>query len=190
MNRGQKTLVGLAVLFLAPLAIAFIIYYGHGGLAFSPAKRLNHGELLQPARPLPRTSFTLADGSQPGEAFFRHHWTLLFVGDGRCDTRCTQALYDTRQVRLALNRDMTRVQRLFLAKGDCCDFEKLRREHPDLAVARVSPDDALSAQLSGDSGDVYLVDPLGNLVMRYGPDAPAKGMLEDLKRLLRLSQIG
>ncbi|MBS0613148.1 MAG: cytochrome oxidase assembly protein [Proteobacteria bacterium] len=188
MNRGQRMLVGLAALFLAPLGVSFLIYYGHGSL--SPGKRLNHGELLEPVQPLRHPELTLADGSHPGEAFFRHHWTLLFAGDGRCDARCGQALYDTRQVRLALNRDASRVQRLFLASGQCCDFDELRREHPDLAVARVTPGDALLAQLPGDPGNIYLIDPLGNLVMRYGADAPAKGMLEDLKRLLKLSQIG
>jgi hypothetical protein len=115
---------------------------------------------------------------------------LVFIGDGRCDQRCQQALYDTRQVRLALDRDMKRVQRVFIATGECCQLQELSRAHPDLIVVRAAPENgALLAQLPS-SGSVYLVDPLTNLVMRYGSQVPAKGLLEDLKRLLKLSQIG
>lgn len=189
MNKGQRTLVGLAALFLAPLAIAFLIYYGQGGAG--PGRQLNHGELYSPARPLHITRLTLAQGGSAGAEVFRHHWTLLFVGEGRCDARCEKALYDTRQVRLALDRNMLRVQRVFLASGECCRLEELRREHPDLLIARAAArDDALLAQLPGGGGQLYLIDPLSNLVMRYGPEVPAKGLLEDLKRLLKLSQIG
>ncbi len=190
MNRGQKMLVGIAVLFMAPLALSFILYYGFGSIPFSPSGRLNHGELLQPVRPLTHVDLTLVDGSHPGGEFLRHRWTLLFVGEGNCDARCVQALHDTRQIRLLLNRDMGRVQRLFLATGPCCDLAMLKREHPDLAVARAAPHDALLAQLPGKAGDLYIIDPLGNLVMRYGPAASPKGLLEDLKHLLKLSQIG
>lgn len=190
MNRGQKMLIGIALLFMAPLALSFILYYGFGGLVVSPAGRLNHGQLLQPARPLAHVDLTLADGSHAGKDFLRHRWTLLFVGEGSCDARCVQALHDTQQIRLLLNRDMGRVQRLFLATGECCDMAMLKREHPDLTVARAAPQDALLAQLPGEPGDLYIIDPLGNLVMRYGPAVPPKGLLADLKHLLKLSQIG
>jgi cytochrome oxidase Cu insertion factor (SCO1/SenC/PrrC family) len=141
---------------------------------------------------------TLADGRTAAGDVFMHKWTLLYVGSGSCDARCREALYDTRQVRLALDRDMARVQRLFVASGPCCDEGFLRDTHPDLITVR---DDAAAAPLiaqlpaadamSADgAGRVYLVDPLGNLMMYYPPDATPKGMLEDLKRLLRLSHIG
>ncbi len=189
MNRGQRTLVGLAALFMAPLAIAFLVYYGHGGSA--GGKGLNHGELLSPVRPLSVHGLTFAAGGDAGGELFRRHWNLLLVASNPCDELCKQKLYDTRQVRLALDRDMIRVQRVLLINGDCCDLAELKREHPDLVVVRAAAhNDALLAQLPGGPGDVFLIDPLSNLVMRYGNDAPAKGLLEDMKRLLKLSQIG
>ncbi len=123
---------------------------------------------------------------------------MLYVGPGVCGERCRAALYNTRQVRTALNRDMTRLQRVFLATGDCCDDNFLRTEHPDLltlrATAAAAPLLALLPAYGGiapvDAGRVYLIDPNGNLMMSYAPDAKPKGMLEDLKRLLGLSQIG
>ena len=115
---------------------------------------------------------------------------------GTCDESCLRRLYDTRQVRLALDREMDRVQRVFVADSDCCELKALRASHPDLILVQDTEAAApLLAMLPGEaaaqeSHRVYLIDPLGNLMMFYPLDAPAKGMLEDMKRLLRLSQIG
>jgi hypothetical protein len=124
---------------------------------------------------------------------------MVYVGDGLCDDRCREALYLTRQSRIALNKDMDRVQRVFLVTGRCCDRGFLAQEHPDLIVARVD-DDASAALLEpfptygsvplADAGRIYLVDPLGNLLMSYAPTAPDKALLTDVKKLLRLSHIG
>jgi cytochrome oxidase Cu insertion factor (SCO1/SenC/PrrC family) len=189
MNPGRRMLLLLAALFLAPLAISFFMYYGHADL--QPTKRVNRGELFQPARPLPPLSLTLADGNRTPADFLRHHWTVLYAGDGDCDARCRTALHDSRQVRLALDRDMVRVQRVFVASGACCDLEFLKREHPDLLVVRADAAAAgLLPLLDAAPGSLYVIDPLSNLILHYAPDAPPKGLLEDLKRLLKLSQIG
>jgi hypothetical protein len=101
-------------------------------------------------------------------------------------------------VRLALDRDMDRVQRALIADPECCDAQFVREQHPDLITIRASAADApLLALLPGQDAPsdahaprVYLIDPLGNLMMSYMADAKSKGMLEDMKRLLRLSSIG
>ena len=119
------------------------------------------------------------------------------MGDGACDNRCREALTLMRQTRLALNDDMTRVQRLFLVSGNCCDSNYLDQEQRGLLLGRIDnfagqtlletfPDTNKAAEL----GRIYLVDPLGNLMMKYEPDAPQKGLLQDLKKLLKLSHIG
>ena len=189
MNPGRRMLLILAALFAAPLAISFAMYYGHSSL--QPTRRVNHGDLLNPAIALPAVSlpFAAADVTRPD--FLRHKWSLVFVGEGACNERCRKALYDTRQVRLALDRDMVRVQRVFIASGTCCDLPFLQNEHPDLIVVRADGTARpLLERLGGAAGRIYLVDPFSNLVMSYAPDAAAKGLLEDLKRLLTLSQIG
>ncbi len=96
-------------------------------------------------------------------------------------------LYNTRQVRLALGKDMDRVQRILLLVGGHAATPPggWKSAHPDLAVANRPPIEALSRP-----GDILLVDPLGNMMMRYADDYSAKGMLKDLKRLLKLSEIG
>src|SRR5690606_32728026 len=114
-----------------------------------------------------------------------------------CEARCQEALLLTRQTRLALNDDLPRVQRLFLATGSCCDRETLSRQHPDLIAARLEgagADELLQILPAGSSapaaGRIYIIDPLGNLMMSYAPDAPHKALLEDMKKLLKLSHIG
>jgi hypothetical protein len=90
------------------------------------------------------------------------------------------------------------VQRVFIATGECCDWPYLAAEHPDLVTVRATPDalpllrifPAVDAVDPARAERIYLIDPLGNLMMSYAPDAPPKGMLQDLKRLLGLSQVG
>jgi len=197
VRRGRRRLLALAALFFVPLAVAFWMYYAPGG--WRPSGDASRGDLIDPARPLPELAVATMDGPPTEAAFLRGRWTMLYVGDGLCDDRCRKALYLTRQTRIALNKDMDRVQRVFLVTDRCCDRALLAQEHPDLVVARV--DDAASARLLepfptydgvpvAAAGRIYLVDPLGNLLMSYAPAAPEKALLTDVKKLLRLSHIG
>jgi len=195
-RRQGRLLVVLALLFFAPLGVAFYLYYGHG--AWHPGGRVNVGELVEPARPLPSLALPLLGSGNTDPNFLKHKWTLLYVGFGPCAEDCRTRLYDTRQVRLALDRDMNRVQRVFIAGGDCCDAQFLHEQHPDLITIRASEAAAPLLALLPGQGSVnpthaprlYLIDPLGNLMMSYAADTKAKGILEDMKRLLRLSSIG
>jgi len=172
--RNLRTVGALAALFLMPLALSFWMYYGAG---WHPGGRTNHGELLQPVRPLPNAGI------------FGEKWALVYIGDGHCDVACRQALYVMRQTRLSLNNEMTRVNRVFLATGECCDREFLQREHPGLKIA---PAQSISPAFPGTDRmhSLFIVDPLGNLVMRYDARNNPKGLLQDLKKLLKLSHIG
>jgi hypothetical protein len=201
VRRQRRGLIGLALLFFAPLGLAFLLYYGVG---WRPAGRVNRGELIDPPRPLPAVALPrvgAAAGAAPrltAPDFLTHKWTLLYWGAGACLERCKTDLYDTRQVRIALDRDMDRVQRVWVAQGQCCDLDFLRLQHPDLITVRATPEAApILAQLRLSAADdpatadrVYLIDPLGNVMMFYAPGAKPKGMLEDLKRLLGLSHVG
>src|SRR5262245_60478715 len=110
----------LGLLFFAPLAVAFLMYYG-GGPAWRPAGHTNHGVLIQPPRPLPSVVLLNAEDQQLEADFLHGKWTLAYIGDGACDARCRTALVAMRQVRLALNKDATRVQRVFFVPHGCCD---------------------------------------------------------------------
>jgi len=201
-RRQRPILIGIALIFFAPLALSFYLYYGRN---WHPGGHVNAGELIDPARPLPSLALPLADAgtatgtSTPGETnpqFLKGKWTFLYIQHGRCDDECRRLLYDTRQVRVALDREMHRVQRVFIGDSDCCDWTELRAVHPDLIAIRASAaDEPLLALLpvradAVNSHRTYLIDPLGNAMMFYAPAVKSKGMLEDMKRLLRLSSIG
>jgi len=197
-GRPARTQLWLLILiFFGPLAVAFILYYGLHGLR--PHHSTNRGDLIDPARPLPNSALSDPNGGTLAPQLLRGKWTLLYIGDGQCNPRCHEALTLIRQTRLALGEDMRRVQRVFLVTGNCCDQNYLANEHEGLILARA--DDAAAAGLIslfptydgtpvGQAGRIYIVDPLGNLMMSYSPAAPTKGLLEDLKKLLKLSHIG
>jgi hypothetical protein len=177
----RKTLLILVALFFVPLAAAFILYYGVG---WRPAGGSNHGELLQPVRQMPE-----------GAASLLGKWALVYVGDGRCDADCRQALVFARQTRLSLNQEMSRVNRALLAVSQCCDLAYLDKEHEGIKVFDVSdpiPAEELARVLPGDDLRhwLFIVDPQGNIVMRYDVRQSPRGLLDDMKKLLKLSHIG
>ena len=196
--RNLRTLAALASLFLLPLALAFFTYYGTD---WRPSGHLNHGQLISPVRPLPAVALprvsletSTPEAPPPTAIPFRSHWSLVYVGGGDCDAACREALYVMRQTRLGLNNDMTRVERVFLVSRECCNRSFLAREHAGLVVLDTSapPAERLLAPFppAGREHTLFVVDPLGNLMMSYDVRDNPRGLLEDLKRLLRLSHIG
>jgi hypothetical protein len=194
-RRNLRTLAILAGLFLLPLVLAFFTYYG---TAWRPAGRVNHGHLFTPARPLPAIALPPAgreaSGARETQPALRGKWSLVYAGEGGCDTACRQALYVMHQTRLALGNDMPRLAPVFLVTGGCCARDLLAQQHTGLAVLDASAPGAgpLLHELSDRerANTLYIVDPLGNLVMSYDARADPHGLLEDLRKLLRLSHIG
>lgn len=192
--RSRRLLLLLAALFLVPVAASFYLYYASG---WRPDGRVNHGELIVPPRALPALSLVTATGEGTDAEFLRGQWSLLYLGPGACDERCRSALYTIRQVRLALGDKMDRVQRVFLYTGECCEQPFFATEHASLVAARVDSDagermlrEFPHERTAAAAGWIYVVDPLGNLMMSYPPQAEPKGLIQDLKRLLKLSHIG
>jgi hypothetical protein len=183
-TRNLRTVGALAALFVLPLALSFWMYYGDG---WQPSGHTNYGELLEPVRPLPLDRW-------PEGKVLLDKWSLVYIASGSCEQRCRDALIVMRQTRLSLNQEMQRVNRVLIAGRNCCDEAFLQREHAGLLkldadsagageVVRIFP-----AEQRADS--IFLVDPLGNLVMRYDEHSNPKGLLQDLKKLLKLSHIG
>ena len=188
-SRNLRTLAVLAALFFLPLLASFWLYYG---TSWRPGGHVNHGELIQPPRPLPRLELPRLAGSDP--SVFHGKWTLAYIGDGSRDDACRGTLYVMRQTQLALGTDMSRLARVFLVTADCCARDYLAREHAGMTILDAAG--APGAQLLGrfPPGDrahtLFIIDPLGNLMMRYDVRRDPRGLLVDLKRLLQLSQIG
>jgi hypothetical protein len=179
----------LFLLFAGPLAVAAYLYYD---TAWRPGGTVNHGDLVVPPVPLPEAALPTPEGERTQADFLKHHWSLVYLDRHGCDAACREALHTGRQMRLALGHQMERVRRVYLYMGEPPDPAYFEAEHPDMLVASVAgPEgEAVRQAFSGQAEGYWLVDPLGNVMMRYPQDAGPKGMLEDLKRLLRLSRIG
>jgi hypothetical protein len=184
----RRTLLAMLALFAVPLAAAFILYYGVG---WRPQAGSIHGELLTPLRQLPEGAGPMLDGATPES----RNWALVYVGDGKCDDDCRRALVFARQTRLSLNKDMTRMNRAILGTSNCCDLAYLDKEHAGIKVFDVSDtasaNEVFAVLPEGDLRNwLFVVDPLGNIVMRYDVRESPRGLLDDLKKLLKLSHIG
>jgi hypothetical protein len=181
-RKGRRTLLLLAAVVFAPVVASYGAYY-----LFPRDKRANYGELL-PTRPAPALAGKTMDGKPFALAQWRGKWVLTVAAPGRCDADCTRALYATRQARTIQGREMERVQRIWLITDGGSPDPALVAQHPDLTVARV-PAEALAGLPAG-VARIYLVDPLGNLVLAFPADPDIKRTAKDIERLLRASRIG
>lgn len=194
LARGRRTLLLVAALLALPFVVAFALYW----FEWRPAKLANHGELITPPRPLPESGLTHVDGRPLNTEELKRKWSLIMVNVGDCATACQRDLQQIRQVQVALNKEMVRLRRVLLGHS----LTELRADpglstvqaaYPDLLVAAPSDDQAGAAArilLDGRQHRYYVVDPLGNVMMRYPAQPDMAGMLKDLERLLKYSWVG
>ena len=179
--RAKRLVLLIAAIAVAPVLLSYFAYY-----ALPSDSRVNYGTLL--ARPFHDVAGTTLDDKPLSTRDLRGRWTVLFAGGGACGTACTSALYASRQARTIQNAERERVQRLWLIPDAGVPPPAVLDEHPDLAVARVDP--GVAAALPEGFARIYLIDPLGNLVLAWPTDPDIKAMAKDLTRLLRASRIG
>ena len=179
-------LVLIAAVFFGPLLVAAWMYYG--GYFVETMGRSNHGALLEPILNL---------GDELPESSLHEHndgsWLLLYANKQACADECRDALFTIRQGRKMLGKEMDRDRRVFLHGSTAPDTVFLTAEHPGLITIEDAGLDGLlenkrPAELP--AGGYYLIDPLGNLVLYFRPDIEPSAMVDDIKRLLRLSRIG
>ncbi len=188
---SRRNFLMLASLFFVPFAAAVWLYYAS---SWRPAVAA-HGELIDPPRPLPAIAFSLPDGGTSSPEILRGAWSLVYLAGNSCAEDCTKALAELARVRLALSKDAGRMQRVLLHTGECCATGFPGPGDEDLLVlgATGAPGEALLALFPPapyGKASIYVVDPLGNLMMRHSASGDTEGLLKDLERLLRLSSIG
>ncbi|MDB5742758.1 MAG: hypothetical protein JWR68_1073 [Polaromonas sp.] len=173
----------------SPVIASYLTYY-----VVKPEGRRNFGELIDPQRPLPAIATLGLDGKAGQLTELKNQWLLLNVAGGNCDLRCEQNLYFQRQLRESLGREKERLDRVWLVNDNAAVRAALLPALTHATVLRVQADD-LAPWLEPASGKrledhLYLVDPLGNLMMRFPADmdaAAAAKAKRDLDRLLRAS---
>lgn len=176
----------LAAVCIAPFIAAWTLYY-----FWQPSGRINYGELLENVA-LPAGKTVLADGKPFDFEQLRGRWFFVTVDSGACDDYCKKKLWQMRQVRLTQGKYLERIERVWLLSDTQAINPAILKDYDGTwmvnAEGSVLPQ-ALPAQ--GPLRDhIYLVDPLGNVVLRYPKDADPSRMKKDLQRLLRVSRIG
>jgi cytochrome oxidase Cu insertion factor (SCO1/SenC/PrrC family) len=172
--------------FMVPVVAAYLAYFG-----WRPAGHSNYGELLKVA-PLQHTGGNLLDGKSFNLDALHGKWVMVHVGAAKCDEACARQLYLIRQVRITQGKDQSRIERLWVVSDSDTPDAALLQAHPGLLVWRPA-DAAFVAQfpaVKNRDDHVYLVDPLGNLMLRFPAQLDPKRMMKDLKLLLKASQIG
>ena len=186
---GRWKMILVLLVCASPVVASYFMYY-----VVRPEGRRNFGELINPQRPLPSLPTQTLDGKAGELTALKNQWLLLSVAGGACNTRCEQNLYFQRQLRESLGREKERLDRVWLVDDNIPVRPALLPALAAATVLRVPPG-GLAQWLEPAPGKrledhLYLVDPLGNLMMRFPADMDAEAGAKakrDLDRLLRAS---
>lgn len=186
---GRWKMLAIFLVCAAPVVASYLTYY-----VVRPEGRRNFGELIEPQRPLPDQASVSLTGQTASLKALRGQWLLLSVAGGACDEVCRRHLYLQRQLRESLGKEKERLDWVWLIPDDAPVADKLLPTLQNATVLRV-PLAGLSGWLAPASGHqltqhLYLVDPMGNWMMRFPANldlASAAQVKRDLERLLRAS---
>ena len=188
-GRGRWQMLAVFLVCAAPVVASYFTYY-----VVRPEGRRNFGELIDPQRSLPDQSGVSLSGQRSSLKALKGQWLLLSVAGGACNESCSRHLYLQRQLREGLGKDRERVDWVWLIPDDAPVADKLLPALKDATVLRVAPD-AVNTWLKPSDGHqiaehLYLVDPMGNWMLRFPAQldvAGAANAKRDLERLLRAS---
>lgn len=188
-TRGRWKMIAVLLVCVAPVFASYFTYY-----VIRPEGRRNFGELINPQRPLPNIAVTALDGQRSMLPELRNQWLLISVAGGACEQSCQQRLYLQRQLRESLGKEKDRLDRVWLVNDSAPIDNGLRPGLTGSTVLRVAPQELSSwlqpAQGQNLADHLYIVDPLGNWMMRFPANmdaASAAKAKRDLDRLLRAS---
>lgn len=186
------------LIFFIPVVLAWIFYVEGDNVGEG---KVNRGELIQPPRDFSKLPLKNSNGSPVALQQWRGKWLLLYVAPDICAQACQKNLYEMRQIRTATGKNQGRVVRALLTfKSQPFDPKLdplLQTQYNGTQHFVVSEPQfqqvmtgLASTPLAIEEGYLYLVDPLGNIMMAYSNDANPSDIFKDLGRLLRVSQIG
>jgi cytochrome oxidase Cu insertion factor (SCO1/SenC/PrrC family) len=186
---GRKILLILSVVFLLPFTVAATLHL----LDLRPSGK-SYGDLIQPPRALQMPVLHDAAGKEFKAEQWLKKWSVVMVDSTGCAAPCQAQVHLLKQVHTSLNKDIKRVQRVLLVPTELNSeaLNALQKQYPDLLILGGADAEAVkfAAEFNVAGGSVYLVDPLGNLMMSYPEKMDSKELFSDLKRLLKNSWAG
>jgi hypothetical protein len=189
IRRARIKMLAILAVCAAPVIASYFTYY-----VIQPEGRTNYGALIEPQRDVSKLQAGGLDGGTIELSRFRGKWVLLTVDSAACDKPCEDKLYAIRQVRLTTGKDRDRIERVQLLTDGGTPAARLRQEYEGTVFARVDAKAARAAFPAAPGGEVsdhvFVIDPLGNLMMRFPRNADPNRMKKDVAKLLRASRIG
>lgn len=193
----KASLLPLILVFLcalAPIVGAFVVYYNP---QWWPQDSSNYGQLISPQRPLPSAqdlTLTTLDGKPYDPAALKGQWLLVSVDQAACPESCARKLFIARNSHASQGKNVDRVTRVWLITDDAPVPEKVSEAYRGTLMLRARTDQLarfLPPDTSGSLlGPIWVVDPLGNLMLQFPADADGVKVRKDLSRLLYNSRIG
>lgn len=187
---GRWKLLAVLLVCAAPMILSYLTYY-----VIKPTGRTNYGTLIDPReRPIPAMASTTLDGRPEKLEQYAGKWIMLKVGGGECLEACQKQLFAMRQWRLMQGKNMDRVERVWLVLDDKPLDTMTIRQYDGMHLLR-APGDTVNKWLPAEQGTlpsdhIYLIDPLGNLMMRFPPNPDVRKVYKDIAKLLKASAIG
>ena len=181
----RAKLVAIAALFAAPIVASIVAY---NVIEAKPTG--NYGELLLPPARVTAQRLGALGGGEFSFGNLAGKWVMVVSDSGDCPMMCREKLEAIRQVRLALGRNAPRVERVFVVDDVRTREPQVPAEFEGTRVALTPTGLTLPPGAGNDRAHIYLVDPRGNVMMRWPAGADRKRMLGDMQRLLKASQIG
>ncbi|WMW80358.1 cytochrome C oxidase subunit I [Undibacterium cyanobacteriorum] len=187
---GRWKLLLIIAVCASPLIASYFTYY-----VIKPESRTNYGSLLDPRQfPMPQLAGKNLEGKSQELSDFKGKWIMLQIDRAACESACQKKLYDMRQLRTAQGKERERIERVWLITDEATPDVKLQEGIAGTRFLRVNQA-ALEKWLPVEAGTtvydhIYLIDPLGNLMMRYPKDADPNKIKKDISKLLKASAIG
>lgn len=189
-RRGRLVFLALAVFFAVPILVVMLMMHFN----WRPAGQ-SHGELISPPRMIAADNVLVTSDGKLAGKFWQDKWNMVYVA-GDCQKACMDKLHDMRQLQVSLYKDMPRVQRILLTTMH--DVTAVKAAYPDMLVIN-QPTEGITGLTSQfnigtedamQSGRLYLIDPLGYIMMSYPASAKSADIRKDLVRLLKSSWAG
>ncbi|MPW19418.1 cytochrome C oxidase subunit I [Paraburkholderia sp. CNPSo 3157] len=191
-QRGRWMMLLIAFVCAAPAIGAYIAYY----VIKPTGGTTSYGKLVEPQRPIPESLVVTGEDGKPMKlASLRGHWLMVSVDSSACDKSCVTKLYFMRQVRATQGAERERIVNVFLRTDAGKVPEIVDNAYKDTEMLIADPKD-VTAWLPVDNDGtritdhIYMVDPNGNLMMRFPKDPDPSKIKGDVTKLLKYSSIG
>lgn len=190
---SQKTFYLLILVFILPFTMAVLLHF----FDLKPSGK-SYGNLIQPPKSLQIPALTDIQGKVFKPEQWNKIWSIVTVDSTGCAAPCASRVHLLKQVHTSMNKEIDRIQRVLLIPTDISSkaYGEIQKKYPDLIILVVADTDMaklpseFNAAKNGAESNVFLVDPLGNLMMSYPEKFDPKGLRSDLTRLLKNSWAG